>query len=405
MIHKAAELRLAPAQVSWGLYSDWDLTNRVEAASWYYLAATQGLMRAQWSLSYLNNMYSQTLLTASPICVTDGHFDPHFQPNACERARWTFERASQPVACFATYDACNDMGEIYLSGLGVESNAVEAVKWYRRAINLGLPYGGGEYNLALCYFGGDGVAQDDAEGLKWLQKAKEKGYEGGPPWEDDQLVTSAFKRGDFRPALRYARKRAAQGVAWDQVLLGLVYATGYGVPKDPDEAIKWYRKAAEQGEPNAQFHLGVIYATGNGVPQDYAEALKWYRKSGNQGIANAQNNLGVMYARGQGVPQDYVEAYKWYNLAAAQGDSTSINNRDEIGQFMAASQIAEGQRLARDFKPQKAPASGESDSSCQRWRKRDTKPADRNGSGVLAGGMKKAGRFFHRPALFVTFCG
>jgi hypothetical protein len=42
---------------------------------------------------------------------------------------------------------------------------------------------------------------------------------------------------------------------------------------------------------------------------------------------------------------------------------------------------------------------------CQRRRERDTKPADRNGSGVLAGGMKKAGGFFHRPAFFVTFCG
>jgi hypothetical protein len=48
---------------------------------------------------------------------------------------------------------------------------------------------------------------------------------------------------------------------------------------------------------------------------------------------------------------------------------------------------------------------GEGSVLCQRWRERDTKPADRNGSGVLAGGMKKAGGFFHRPALFVTFRG
>jgi len=363
MIHKAAELGLTPAHLSWGLYCDWNLTNRVGAAGWYYRAATQGLMRAQWSLSYLHSMPSQTLLTSSAICVTDGHFDPHFQPNASERARWTFERASQPVACFATYDACNDMGELYLSGLGVESNAVEAVKWYRRAVDLGVPYGGGEYNLALCYFGGNGVPQDDAEGLKWLRKAAEKGYKGdGASWEL-QRAASALMRDDFHTALRYARKLAVQGDAFAQLILGGAYADGVGVPKDQSEAITWYRRAAEQGEPQGQLCLGMVYATGNGVPQDYAEALKWYRKAANQGIVTAQNNVGVMYAKGQGVPQDFVEAYKWYNLAAAQGDSTAINNRDGIVQFMTASQIAEGQRLAHDFKPQKAPASGESNSS------------------------------------------
>jgi TPR repeat protein len=350
MFHKAADMGLPPAQEAWGSECDRRLTNQVEAAVWYYRAATQGLVRAQSSLSVLNREPSSW------------RFDPQFQPKACEKARWTFENASQPVACFTTYFACNDMGDLYLSGLGVESNAVEAVRWYRRAIGTGVAYGGGEYNLALCYFGGDGVPQDDTEGLKWLERANKKGYKGDASWEF-QIVASALRRDDSHTALRYTRKLAAQGVGLAEFILGGAYADGVGVAKDQSEAIKWFRKAAEQGEPTAQFYLGVIYAAGNGVPQDYAEALKLYRKSGNQGIANAQNNLGVMYAKGQGVPQDYVEAYKWYNLAAAQGDSTAINNRDGIVQFMTASQIAEGQRLARDFKPSKAPASGESTSS------------------------------------------
>jgi len=36
---------------------------------------------------------------------------------------------------------------------------------------------------------------------------------------------------------------------------------------------------AEQGEAAAQFNLGLMYATGQGVPQDDAEAAKWFRRA------------------------------------------------------------------------------------------------------------------------------
>jgi hypothetical protein len=36
------------------------------------------------------------------------------------------------------------------------------------------------------------------------------------------------------------------------------------------------RVRAEAGDAAAQYNLGVMYATGEGVPQDYAEALLWY---------------------------------------------------------------------------------------------------------------------------------
>jgi uncharacterized protein len=91
------------------------------------------------------------------------------------------------------------------------------------------------------------------------------------------------------------------------------------------------------------------------VPQDYAEAVRWYRKAAEQGLANAQFNLGLMYAKGQGVPQDYAEAPMWLNLAASRtsGDvqQKSAETRDLVARMMTAQQIAEAQRLAREWKP------------------------------------------------------
>jgi TPR repeat protein len=87
--------------------------------------------------------------------------------------------------------------------------------------------------------------------------------------------------------------------------------------------------------------------------KDYAAALWIFRPLAEQGNASAQNNLGVMYAIGNGIPQDYVEAHKWANLAAAQGNKVAEEFMGSIAARMTSDQIAEAQRLAREWKPKK----------------------------------------------------
>ena len=122
--------------------------------------------------------------------------------------------------------------------------------------------------------------------------------------------------------------------------------------------VRELRPLAEQGDAKAQAHLGVMYETGLGVPQDYAEAVKWYRKAAEQGIAKAQYNLGFMYANGRGVSQDHVQAHMLFNLAASRfppGErrDRAVKNRDIIAKKMTPAQIAEAQKLAREWKPKK----------------------------------------------------
>jgi TPR repeat protein len=114
------------------------------------------------------------------------------------------------------------------------------------------------------------------------------------------------------------------------------------------------KKKAEQGDASAQFNLGAMYSSGQGVPQDYKEAVIWYRKAAEQGYANAQALLGVVYGLGQGVPQDYVESHKWINLAAADEFKGTSKLRDACAALMTPEQIAEAQKLAREWKPKKA---------------------------------------------------
>ncbi len=55
------------------------------------------------------------------------------------------------------------------------------------------------------------------------------------------------------------------------------------------------------------------------------------------------------YAIGQGVPLDYVLAYMWITLAAAQGAEEAQINKDLAASKMTPAQIAEAQRMAREW--------------------------------------------------------
>jgi TPR repeat protein len=95
------------------------------------------------------------------------------------------------------------------------------------------------------------------------------------------------------------------------------------------------------------------------VRGDYATALRLLRPFADQGDAIAQSVLGVMYAYGDvGVAKDYVQAHKWLDLAASRASASekelrdkAVKNRDEVAAKMTTAQIAEAQKLARDWKP------------------------------------------------------
>ena len=95
----------------------------------------------------------------------------------------------------------------YDRGQGVPEDHAEAIKWYRKAADQGVPQA--EYNLGLMYARGQAVAKDNVEALKWLRKAAE------------------------------------HGCAEAQRLLGAMYYLGQGVAKDDVEAAKWLNKATE----------------------------------------------------------------------------------------------------------------------------------------------------------------
>ena len=173
-----------------------------------------------------------------------------------------------------------------------------------------------------------------------------------PAWGDFKAGEDAFHRGDYATALREWHPLAEQGQAVAQYQLGLLYANGQGVTKDDAKARQWYEKAAVQGHTEAQVNLGVLLMYARGGQQDYKMAVYYLRLAANQGNDLAQRRLGQMHERGEGVQQDFVKAYMWYSLGSANdGVEAGTRLRDALAKKMDPDQIAEAQKLAREWKP------------------------------------------------------
>ena len=134
------------------------------------------------------------------------------------------------------------------------------------------------------------------------------------------------------------------------------YKEGVAAYKDGDykTAVREFKTLAEAGNARAQYTLGVMYAKGFGVPKNYPEGVKWYRKSAEQGNALAQLNLGTLYGEGRGVSRSYVIAYMWWSLAAARGDKVAAKNLELVEKSMTRAQVAKAQAMVAKWRPKRA---------------------------------------------------
>ena len=81
---------------------------------------------------------------------------------------------------------------------------------------------------------------------------------------------------------------------------------------------------------------------------DFATAMRLMRPLADQGDVTAQTIVGLMYYFNYG---DRVSAYMWFNLAAAQGNAFAEMFLKDTADKMTPDQIAEAQKLAREWKP------------------------------------------------------
>lgn len=113
-----------------------------------------------------------------------------------------------------------------------------------------------QFRLGLMYFTGRGVPENEKRAYDLLLKAANQGH---------------------LPAML----QLANVLTFGQQIPNLI--------SDPDsEAAKWYFQAASAGSAEAQYSLGVLFQTGKGVVRSPEEALYWMRQAAKNGHDGAR---------------------------------------------------------------------------------------------------------------------
>ncbi len=149
--------------------------------------------------------------------------------------------------------------------------------------------------LSMFLFSGAVSAQDDTDNTPSLDEynnvpsgmvlpennaSPPVAVETTPAPEEGEVMTmedinAAYRQGQFDLVAKHIIPLANNGYPPAESLLGIMYRSGQGVPKDPAKALTWLTKAATANQPLAQHHLAVMTFTGDGIAEDPVKALMW----------------------------------------------------------------------------------------------------------------------------------
>lgn len=118
-----------------------------------------------------------------------------------------------------------------------------------------------------------------------------------------------------------------------------------------EAAFEAFWPAARSGNADAEELIGVMYALGLGVEKDPVRAFEWYLRSAMKGHPGAQSGVGWYYEEGIGMPApDLTRAYMWYVLSAIGGDPDAAISQEEVVRKMTQDQIDHALELVEDYK-------------------------------------------------------
>ncbi len=150
--------------------------------------------------------------------------------------------AADPIAAY-------EIGSRWFEGRGVQTNTLEARRWFEIAQSRGSAPAA--YRLGSIYEKGYGTAKNSAEARRYYTIAAEAGH-----------------------------AKAMHNLA-------VLYSEGIDGKPDYKSAARWFRMAADRNVRDSQYNLGVLYARGFGVDPNMAESFRWFALAANQGDADA----------------------------------------------------------------------------------------------------------------------
>jgi TPR repeat protein len=137
-------------------------------------------------------------------------------------------------------------------------------------------------------------------------------------------------KGQANEAVAAFRRAADKGSTAAMVELGVMLATGAGVPNDPAQARRLFERAAQAGDPRGVSNLAALSGQAGGAAADPTRSRAMLTAAAERNSAEAQFQLGVMMGEGKGGPQDDVGARAMFERAAAQNHAGAL---ERLGTF------------------------------------------------------------------------
>lgn len=233
------------------------------------------------------------------------------QRMACEwmaesYARWLapaslpwYERAAALGSALAARRRAWAYDERIQAGKARRGDEAQAVRWYKRAVELGDTTSANEVGVACFY--GRGVRRDRAAARRWYEIAA---------------------RG---PGARSRDEATRLDTATAMTNLGRMYRKGAGVQQSWRQALRWFKKATWLGSPQAAHQLARYYSGKDGPRAQPRRQLAALELAAVLGCADCRRSLGVLLWNGQRVPRDRARALVLYAQAAEAGDAWGMH--------------------------------------------------------------------------------
>lgn len=229
--------------------------------------------------------------------------------------------------------AMADLGDMYNRGDGLRQHEMMATEWMAKA--AALENARGQYHMGVLFHHGEGGMKKDLDAAldffrkAGLQNLTQAQYATGLMYK--LLEGESYLKNDpnfqYKMALAWFEKAAEQGHHVSMKHLSQMFGEGLGLEGKPDheKSIKWLtRLANETSDPMALHYMGIKYAFGQGIARDPKEAMKWYLKATEHNITKAWHSIGQLQQSGQGTKQDYKKAMESYRKAAVDEDEGAM---------------------------------------------------------------------------------
>ena len=225
------------------------------------------------------------------------------------------DRYSAATVCRAAADEGDGeaqylMGVFALEGIGVPSNAREALGWFQLAAEQQVV--AAFERLGFMYAEGLGVPVN-------LERAREYWLRAAEADDSEALLHLSMldlrgSGGEPADGIAKHQQLVARGHAPAALHLGFAYATGTHVRQDLARAVSLYELAAEQGMPDAAFALGCLYRDGANAPPDLERARVWLLRAADAGSVPAMQALAELLEQDTPI-QDTAASQLWRERA------------------------------------------------------------------------------------------